>query len=632
VSRIGDTYYNSYDGYATDPRAQSFSNDEFVVVWESYTYHYGYYSYTYGPGVTGRKFTADGNGGLEFNVHFDKFTNEYGTFRPGMDVTTQDRFVVVWSKQEDPPIFDGKVSIRRFDQGTNPLSPEQVINAGDANAETQSRNDVARDASGGFLVVWEDDDPTISGNYLVKARKFDSTGTPTTSEFQVNTSSLPLPAYVSVDSDASGKFIVVWQGLSPGQTVGQRLDASGAPVGGEFQIFPHENDEIPPRIAMSADGHFMVVGWDRDNDFSVSARTFAPDGTPLSAEFAVDPTATPYSWYGTASADPDNHFVVVWQNGYGSNLYGQRFDANGNPDGSRFQVSDPPPGFDIVNPGVSLPSVAVDSAGDFTVVWPNWYYFEPAQRPSGPYESRGIWGRQFAVCGNGRIGRTQSCDDGNATALDGCSAQCQTETCHSCAGEPSSCSAMPGCTTVCSDAGTILNAQLTMRGVGGTLGDEALSLRGKITGANVAAGAYDPSVEGAEVAITGTGVVYQRTAPLPIPPGLVGSGCVPEDGWKVRGNAPNRTFVYKNVSGALPPACAPASANGLKSVKMKDRIALDGTLQMKLKVKKGSIASAPPPVTATIVLGQSPAAGAAGRCARVVFTSQIGTRYFPGIP
>ena len=66
---------------------------------------------------------------------------------------------------------------------------------------------------------------------------------------------------------------------------------------------------------------------------------------------------------------------------------------------------------------------------------------------------------------------------------------------------------------------------------------------------------------------------------------------------------------------------------------MKDRIALDGTLQVKLKVKKGSIASAPPPpLTATIVLGQSPAAGAAGRCARVVFTSQIGTRYFPDVP
>jgi hypothetical protein len=186
---------------------------------------------------------------------------------------------------------------------------------------------------------------------------------------------------------------------------------------------------------------------------------------------------------------------------------------------------------------------------------------------------------------------------------------------------------------VCSDAGTLVNAQLTLRGIGAALGVQGFSLRGKITGAGVAAGAYDPSVDGAELAITGTDVVYQRSAPLPIPPGLTGTGCAPEDGWKVRGTAPNRTFVYKNLSGALPPACTPASANGLKSVKMKDRIALDGTLQVKVKVKKASIASIPaPPLTATIVLGQSPAAGAAGRCARVKFTNQIGSRYFPDVP
>lgn len=524
--------------------------------------------------------------------------------------------------------------MRRFDQGTNPLGAAVVVNAGDAEVETQARNDVAADASGGFLVVWEDDLPATFSN-VVKARKFDGNGDPVAPEFQVNTTPNSGTAYPAVDSDAAGNFVVTWKDYnSPtGVTRGQRLDPSGTPIGGEFEIFPHENDEIPHRITMTANGHFMVVGYERTTS-TVQARTFAPDGTPLSAAFVVDPTATPYSWYGTASADADDHFVVVWQNGYGSNLYGQRFDVNGVPDGARFPVGTPPPGFEIVNPGVSLPSVAVDSAGDFTVVWPNLYYLDPpAPGVAGPYESPGIWGRQFAVCGNGRIGRTQTCDDGDTTALDGCSALCQTETCHVCSGAPSSCTAIPACTTVCSDAGQVLNAQLTMKGVGAPLGDESMSFRGKITGADVAGGEYDPSVEGAEIALHGASLLYQHTAPLPIPPGLTGTGCDPLDGWKARGTAPNRTFGYKNVSNAFPPACITGSANGLKSVKFKDRIALDGTLQVKLKVKKGSIASAPPsPVTATIVLGQSPAAGAAGRCARVRFTTQIGTRYFPDTP
>src|SRR5678815_93411 len=137
VSRIGDTYHNSYDGWAIDPRAQSFSNDEFVVVWESYSYHYGYYSYTWGAGLRGRKFTPEGQGGGEFDVVFNKY-DYYSYFRPGMDVTSQDKFVVAWSQNDPDPPFFGRVSVRRFDQGTNPLSSAQVINSVDAAAELQN--------------------------------------------------------------------------------------------------------------------------------------------------------------------------------------------------------------------------------------------------------------------------------------------------------------------------------------------------------------------------------------------------------------------------------------------------------------------------------------------------------------
>jgi cysteine-rich repeat protein len=372
---------------------------------------------------------------------------------------------------------------------------------------------------------------------------------------------------------------------------------------------------------VSADGHFLAIGY----VVAVTARIFAPDATPLTSEFVVNGS----DYYGGAAADPDNFFIVGSQPTYGD-LSVQRFALDGTLDGGPVVANQ---ALGIGNPGLCNPSIAVDDAGDFVVVWSNYNFDYPDDGNEGPTEGPGVWGRQFAVCGNGRVGRSQSCDDGNATALDGCSAQCQTETCHVCTGEPSACPSIAACAAVCSDAGQILNAQLTMKKVGAPLGDETLSLRGKITGANVAAGAYDPSAEGAEIAIHGTNVVYQHAAPLPIPPGLVGSGCNPLDGWKVKGAAPNRTFVYKNVSGALPPACAAGSANGLTSVKFKDRIALDGTLQVKLKAKKASIASAPPPpVTATIVLGQSPAAGSAGRCARVRFGSQIGTRYFPDLP
>ncbi len=78
------------------------------------------------------------------------------------------------------------------------------------------------------------------------------------------------------------------------------------------------------------------------------------------------------------------------------------------------------------------------------------------------------------------------------------------------------------------------------------------------------------------------------------------------------------------MTNALPPGCLPGSANGLRIAKFKDKIAKDGTLQFQVSVKNASLPPVPgAPVTATIVLGQSPAAGAAGKCGRMVFTQGL---------
>jgi cysteine-rich repeat protein len=622
VSRVGDTYTNDGDGASLDATVEPLSDGGFVVAWESYVYNYGYYSYTYGPAVRARRFTDDAHGGVEKTVFFQASTTGQGYFRPDGATTPSDRFVVVWGNFEANPPGDptesGRVWMRRYDQALNPLSSRTQVTGSGAYTNAQTRFAVAPDADDGFLVVWEDYVLAYPGNAMM-GRKFDADGTATTAAFQINTTALDSNGYIGADSDAAGNVVVVWTDFTPpGSMRGQRVDSTGALVGSEFEIFDSDNDEIKNEVAVSSDGHFLAIGYP-----PVTARIFAPDATPLTSEFVV--SAGQY-FYGGAAADPDNFFVIGSQPQFG-NVRVQRFALDGTPDGAAMIANQ---ALEVDNHALNNPSIAVDDAGDFVVVWSNAYFNYPYGSQEGPTEGPGVWGRQFAVCGNSRIGRTQSCDDGDATGLDGCSAKCQTETCHLCAGEPSSCSSIAGCTTLCSDAGQILNGQLTLKKVGAPLGDESLSLRGKITDVAVAPGAYDPSIEGAEVVLHGTDVLYQLTAPLPIPPGLVGSACDLLDGWKVKGTAPNRTFTYKNVSGALPPACTAGSANGLKNVKFKDRLAIDGTMQVKVKVKNGAIATAPPPpLTATVVLGQSPAAGAAGRCGRVRFTSQIGTRYFP---
>src|SRR6185436_11606807 len=211
----------------------------------------------------------------------------------------------------------------------------------------------------------------------------------------------------------------------------------------------------------------------------------------------------------------------------------------------------------------------------------------------------GIWGRRFAVCGNARVGPDDACDDGNTTALDGCSATCKVETCHSCSGDPSTCPPMPGCTAVCTNPAFIPpnTAALSFKNIGNPVGDEGLAFKGKILLPPLEHLEWNPSTDGLELALTTTGLVYGIFGTTALPPGVPGSGCDPlRDGWKVKPG----TYVYKNVSNALPPACTPGSANGVRVVKIKDNLDRDDTIQFRVKVRNGSIATAPvAPLTAT---------------------------------
>jgi len=49
-----------------------------------------------------------------------------------------------------------------------------------------------------------------------------------------------------------------------------------------------------------------------------------------------------------------------------------------------------------------------------------------------------------------------------------------------------------------------------------------------------------------------------------------------------------------------------------------------------VKARNASIGTVPvPPLVATVVLGTSPGAGAAGRCGQITFTGVLGSRFFP---
>jgi hypothetical protein len=175
--------------------------------------------------------------------------------------------------------------------------------------------------------------------------------------------------------DADGDFVVAWQsfgqdGSSYG-VYGRRYDASGVAQSGEFRVNTFTtNRQSAPSAAMNADGDFVIV-WDSagqdGNSYGVYGQRYKAGGVPQGNEFRVNMFTANGQEYPSVAMDADGDFVVAWesfgQDGSGFGVYGQRYNASGAAQGNEFRVNT------YTTNAQRLPSVALDAAGDFVVVW-----------------------------------------------------------------------------------------------------------------------------------------------------------------------------------------------------------------------------------------------------------------------
>src|SRR5262249_6075059 len=97
----------------------------------------------------------------------------------------------------------------------------------------------ASDGAGNVLIAW--DEQAHDGNRRgVFAQRFDSSGAAAGTEFQVNSYTIGTQAGPFVAGDPAGGFVVVWSdyrynGFNP-TVEGRRYDSSGSPRGSEFQV------------------------------------------------------------------------------------------------------------------------------------------------------------------------------------------------------------------------------------------------------------------------------------------------------------------------------------------------------------------------------------------------------------
>jgi hypothetical protein len=123
--------------------------------------------------------------------------------------------------------------------------------------------------------------------------------------------------------------------------------------------------------------------------WSIGIQFYTQTGLLGSNRRVNDPApGTAFALSPSVAMNASGQSVVVWfDSRNGSQLYGQRFDAGGNPVGDNFQITDTPQGGDIY----FRPEVAIRNDGSFMVVWTDSTSVQNAFRARG---------RQFDASGN----------------------------------------------------------------------------------------------------------------------------------------------------------------------------------------------------------------------------------------
>jgi len=236
----------------------------------------------------------------------------------------------------------------------------------------QADPDIAIDANSGFVVVWRSYGQDGSSNGIF-GQRFDPNNSYSGDEFQVNSNVTGNQTEPAVAIDAAAGFIVTWRG--PGITDPNRddifarwFDPNNVPVTDEIQV----NDDslgrhICPAIATDQDGGCAIV-WEsvdfpQEGDMTICGRLFDGTGMMLGEEFIIGGEMSGCR-YPDVAMDSNGNFAVVWMTDKSSNsIMAQLFNADGSDKTEPFEVNT------TVFNSITQPSIAIDGTGCFIVTW-----------------------------------------------------------------------------------------------------------------------------------------------------------------------------------------------------------------------------------------------------------------------
>jgi len=168
----------------------------------------------------------------------------------------------------------------------------------------------------------------------------------------------------SVASDAAGNYVVTWTEVTTTPNTSftsyaQRYDANGVAQGSKITIGGSDT-----QVAMDANGNFVIAYQNGPTNSSfVYAQQFDKNGVLLGTIQIDDVGSHGHDGSPRIAMDDSGNFVVTWIDLVqpGVDIYARQYNAAGVPQGAAFLVAS--------DAGLSFPSVAMDTNGDFVIVW-----------------------------------------------------------------------------------------------------------------------------------------------------------------------------------------------------------------------------------------------------------------------
>jgi len=233
-------------------------------------------------------------------------------------------------------------------------------------------------------------------------------------EFQVNTYTTYHQTHPAVAMNEAGEFIVAWRSHPTdgrgGGVYARCFRADGTPVGQEFKVNTSEADvdNWTPAVAIAPSGN-CIVAWvtAKDGDCDIAARMFNRQGQPLTEEFAVNASSPPAAQSMPSIAmNSAGDFVIVWTSWSGvcyigsSYVLGRMYRADATPRGEEFLIG--------AHSNADWPDVVMENSGGFIVTWIRMG--DTYNRPYGEY----IMYRRFNADGTPAGGAVQVTGDLNS--------------------------------------------------------------------------------------------------------------------------------------------------------------------------------------------------------------------------